>query len=152
MRSVLVAGVFGWLALGGMTPVLPGVEIRVAAQEAAPTNPVASSEESIGNGRRVYVVLCQSCHGRDLKGAGRGAPKTGVPPASLVDEKWDHGSSDGEIFNTISKGVPPAMTMQAWGGKIEDGDIWNVINYIRDAAKKAAEAPKAEAPKAEAPK
>ena len=116
--------------------------MSLAAQEAAPTNPVASSEESIGKGRRVYFVLCRSCHGADLKGGGRAAPKTGTPPSNLVDEKWDHGSSDGEIFNTISKGVPPAMTMQAWGGKIEDEDIWNVINFIRDAGKKAAEAPK----------
>ena len=132
MRYVSVAAVLGWLMVGGAATV------RVAAQD-VPTNPVPTSEESVGKGRRIYLVACRTCHGGDLKGP-KTPPKTGKPAANLVDDKWDHGSSDGEIFNTISKGVPPENIMQAWGGKIEDEDIWNVINFIRDAGKKAAEA------------
>ena len=45
--------------------------------------------------------------------------------------------SDGEIFETIRKGVPPAFEMAAFGQQgLKDPDIWNVVNYVRTLAKK----------------
>ena len=60
-------------------------------------NPVPSTPESIAAGAAVYKRRCVGCHGRDASG---GPPKEDfLPPASnLVDDKWDHGSTDGEIF------------------------------------------------------
>jgi mono/diheme cytochrome c family protein len=93
-------------------------------------NPVPSTPESIAGGRRVYVRLCASCHGPTGKGDG-GEVLSGVQPSNLVDNKWDHGSSDGEIFAVIRDGIPPDLAMEPWEGRISETDMWNVINYIR---------------------
>ena len=48
----------------------------------------------------------------------------------LVDDMWDHGSTDGEIFTVIKRGVPPTM-MAGYDGGIPDADIWSIVNYLR---------------------
>jgi mono/diheme cytochrome c family protein len=49
---------------------------------------------------------------------------------------WDHGSTDGEIFDNIKNGVGPDFNMVPWKDQLKDNDIWNVINYIRSIAQK----------------
>ena len=106
-------------------------------------NPVPATEESVKGGRTVYARFCRSCHGLQGKGDGVTAP-AGSKPANLVDEKWDHGGTDVQIFRTIKGGIkrkPPAdppYFMEPWGGKISDEDIWNTVNFLRDLAKRAA--------------
>ena len=106
-------------------------------------NPVPATDESIKGGRTVYARFCRSCHGLQGKGDGVTAP-AGSKPANLVDEKWDHGGTDVQIFRTIKEGIkrkPPAdppYFMEPWSGKISDEDIWNTVNFLRDLAKRAA--------------
>ena len=104
-------------------------------QEAAEAqaNPIAMSEDSVRAGRRMFGRFCRSCHGMRADGQGMTAP-SGSRPANLVDDQWDHGSTDGEIFQVIREGVPPAYDMDAWEGRITDDDIWNIINFLRDLA------------------
>jgi mono/diheme cytochrome c family protein len=91
-------------------------------------NPVASTAESVASGKQVYLRRCASCHAA----SGEGGPGNDLIPAapSLVDAQWDHGSSDGEIFTVIKRGVPPTM-MAGFDGGIPDQDIWNIVNYLR---------------------
>jgi len=112
----------------------------VTAAGTAPTvvaraqdNPIAMSEESITAGRSTYGRVCRSCHGSRANGNGAAAPP-GSMPANLIDDEWDHGDTDGEIFTVIKDGVPPAYNMDAWEGRITEDDMWNVINYLRDLA------------------
>jgi mono/diheme cytochrome c family protein len=97
-------------------------------------NPVPATPESIAAGKPVYQRYCANCHGLNLEG---GPGNDLIPPApDLTGKEWRHGSSDGEIFNTIKNGVPPELNMGAWGDQLKDQDIWNVVNYIRSMAKK----------------
>lgn len=48
----------------------------------------------------------------------------------LTDAAWDHGSTDGDIFTVIMKGVPPTM-MAGYDGRVPGADVWHVINYLR---------------------
>ena len=57
----------------------------------------------------------------------------------MTDARWDHGSTDGEIFVTIHDGVPPKYDMDSYEGKITDTDIWNVVNYLRSIGPKASQ-------------
>ena len=108
--------------------------VVAAQEESAPqANPIAMSEESVRAGRRVFGRFCRSCHGMRADGQGMTAP-SGSRPANLVDDEWDHGSTDGEIFQVIREGVPPAYDMDAWEGRITDDDIWNIVNFLRDLA------------------
>jgi mono/diheme cytochrome c family protein len=96
-------------------------------------NPIASSPESIAAGKAVYAK-CAPCHGVN----GEGGPGNDLIPAapSLVDAMWDHGSTDGEIFDNIKNGVAPDFNMVPWKDQLKDNDIWNVVIYIRSMAKK----------------
>jgi mono/diheme cytochrome c family protein len=97
-------------------------------------NPVAATPESIAAGEAVYMRRCRGCHGKDGKG---GPPKeAGERAASnLVDDQWDHGGSDGEIFFTIRNGVPPRFLMEPWDDRLSETDTWNVVNFLRSLAK-----------------
>ncbi len=110
------------------------VALQEAQEESAPqANPIEMSEDSVRAGRRVFGRFCRSCHGMQADGQGMTAP-SGSRPANLVDDQWDHGGTDGEIFTVIREGVPPAYDMDAWEGRITDDDIWNIINFLRDLA------------------
>ncbi len=97
-------------------------------------NPIAPTAESIAAGRQVYQRRCASCHGA----SGAGGPGNDLIPAapSLIDDQWDHGSTDGEIFDSIKNGIPPEFNMVPWKDTLTDDEIWNVVNYIRSIAKK----------------
>ena len=63
------------------------------------------------------------------------AEQGGKQAPDLTDAQWDHGSSDGEIYAVIKRGVPATM-MAGWDGRIQDEDIWSMVNYIRTLAAK----------------
>jgi mono/diheme cytochrome c family protein len=96
-------------------------------------NPVASTPESIAAGKTVFTK-CAPCHGAN----GQGGPGNDLIPAapSLVDDMWDHGSTDGEIFDSIKNGVAPDFNMVPFKDTLKDDEIWNVVNYLRSIAKK----------------
>jgi mono/diheme cytochrome c family protein len=98
------------------------------------SNPVPASPESIAAGKRVYTRYCAVCHG--IGGEGGSGSDISAPAPDLTDNEWKHGSTDGEVFDVIKNGVPPALNMEPWGDRIQDPDIWNVVNYVRTLAKK----------------
>ena len=95
-------------------------------------NPVAATPESIAAGKTVYSK-CAPCHGV----RGEGGPGNDLIPAapSLVDDMWDHGSTDGEIFDSIKNGVAPDFNMVPFKDQLKDQEIWNLVNYVRSIAK-----------------
>ena len=54
---------------------------------------------------------------------------SGGTPSDLTDEKWDYGSSDGEIFTSIREGV--SADMLEYKNKLDDKQIWQVVNFLR---------------------
>lgn len=118
------------LAYGGAVGVT-----RAAAQNgpAPTTNPVASTPASIAAGQRTYQRYCRGCHGSTGQGGPQG--EGSVAPSNLVDATWDHGSSDPAIFTVIKLGIGPDYAMEAWGDRISDPEIWEVVNYLRSLAR-----------------
>ena len=89
---------------------------------------------SIAAGKQSFVRYCANCHGLNAEG-GPGNDLT--PPApDLTGSSWKHGSTDGEIFNTIKNGVAPDFNMGAFGDQLKDEELWNVVNFVRSMAKK----------------
>jgi mono/diheme cytochrome c family protein len=103
-------------------------------------NPVASSPESIAAGKKIYTEFgCNTCHGANGEGGmspsiteDRGLPS----PPDLIDDKWAHGGSDGEVFHTIREGVGPEYIMGPYKDRLKETDIWNIINFLRTQQKK----------------
>ena len=100
-------------------------------------NPVEPTPESIASGKNVYNKYCANCHGEKGDGNGEKAAtltSAGLPkPSDLTDDKWDHGSTDGEIFVNIRDGVGVRGAMNGLNGRpgVSDTDMWNIVNYIR---------------------
>jgi mono/diheme cytochrome c family protein len=93
-------------------------------------NPVPATAESIAAGKALFQKNCRFCHGADAKGNGPMAPE-GTHPSNLTDDKWDRGSTDGEIFLVIQNGAGPKFDMKGFKSKMSETDIWNVVNYLR---------------------
>ena len=136
MRSVrtlfVVVALIGFVLTAGSSAQLSLAAAGLQLQ----TNPIPTSDDSVKAGRSVYVRFCASCHGRQGKGDGTGAPK-GSKPGNLVTGQWKHGGSDAEIFKTIKEGIGPAFEMKPQAEKLSDDDIWNTVNFLRDLAKHA---------------
>ena len=95
----------------------------LAGQNDATANPVAASPATIQEGASLFRTNCSPCHGPNAKGGGRGP--------DLTSGRWVHGSSDTEIFHTITTGVP-GTEMPANG--IEYLEVWTIITYLRSLA------------------
>jgi len=113
--------------------------VRFTAAQGSPDaakikNPVAATPESLAAGRAAYQRTCASCHAT----SGEGGPGNDLIPAapSLVDDQWDHGSTDGEIFDAIRNGVAPDFNMVPFKDRLKDEEIWNVVNYVRSIGRK----------------
>jgi mono/diheme cytochrome c family protein len=139
IRQVVGATVAGGALIGGSVPARQDIK---TPETTKPSNPVASTPESIAAGKKAYDVNCASCHGNMAQGAAKAGlaisiieEQRGKQPPDLTDDTWDHGSTDNEIYAVIKKGIPPTM-MAGWDGRIPDNDIWNIINYIRSLAPK----------------
>ena len=100
-------------------------------------NPVAATPQSLAAGKKAYDENCAACHGPRAEGSVKAGviisiiqEQGGKQPPDLTDAQWDHGSTDGEIYTAIRKGVPPTM-MAGWEGRISDTEIWHIVNYLR---------------------
>jgi mono/diheme cytochrome c family protein len=104
-----------------------GGDPKLAAQK----NPAPATQASITAGRALYNKNCRHCHG--LKGTGDGPLAPSNPrPGNLTDDKWDHGSSDGEIFAVIWNGAPaPKTEMKPMKGTLTERNVWDIVNYVR---------------------
>jgi cytochrome c oxidase cbb3-type subunit 3 len=48
---------------------------------------------------------------------------------NLRDTVWIYGGSDAQLFSTIAEGRPNGMP--AWGAKVAEDQIWQIIAYLR---------------------
>jgi mono/diheme cytochrome c family protein len=140
MRRVSVLLMSGLiLFVAALSTVTAGAQSRGAAPAAAAAikNPVATSATSVTAGAAAYKKYCSFCHGATAKGNGPLAPKDSMPP-DLTDAKWEHGSTDGDIFTLISNGGGATSKMIAFKTKMPEQDIWHIVNFLRSLGPKAA--------------
>jgi len=123
--------IVGVVALGFLGSIVLFAQGNAAA--AAIKNPVAATPQSIAAGQETYRKSCAPCHGIKAEG-GSGNDLIPASP-DLTDEMWDHGSTDGAIFDNIKNGVAPDFNMTPWKDQLKDDEIWNVVNYLRSIAK-----------------
>jgi len=72
-----------------------------------------------------YKAKCAMCHGPDGKGG-----KMGTRDFASAEVK---GESDAQLTEVITKGKPPKMP--AYGEKLKDTEIKDLVAYIRGLAK-----------------
>lgn len=94
--------------------------LTARSQEKAVTNPVAGNPQAIREGVSLFRANCSPCHGLSGQGGGRGPDLTA---GHLV-----HGSTDAELFRTVTRGVP-GTEMPA--NALDDSEVWAILAYVR---------------------
>jgi len=87
------------------------------------------SSASTMSGKEVYQQTCIACHGVEGKGAFAGVP-------DFTDPKGRLSKSDEELLKNVMNGFqtpgsPMAMPPRGGNGNLTDGDLRNVIKYLR---------------------
>lgn len=84
-------------------------------------NPYRNDAVALQDGRRLFDWYnCSGCHGGHAGG--------GMGP-SLRDPVWLYGDRDDQIFDSIAHGRSAGMP--AWGTKIPEDQIWQLVTYIK---------------------
>lgn len=138
MRRHLLLPVALSVLLGSALAVCGLAEQQARDSEVARLrNPVASTPESLAAGKKAYDAFCAGCHGNRAQGAEKASVTISIieeqgrrQPSDLTDDLWDYGSTDGEIYTAIKRGIPPTM-MAGYDGRMPDADVWHVVNYLR---------------------
>jgi cytochrome c oxidase cbb3-type subunit 3 len=126
LRLAKNVGIVGTLATAALFLTACGPAAHAAAPQAAAnsatavTNPLTGNAAAVQEGNSLFRGNCSPCHGMNAHGGGRGP--------DLTSGRWTHGSSDAEIFLTITQGVPGTQ-MPANG--FEDSETWAIIAYLR---------------------
>jgi mono/diheme cytochrome c family protein len=104
----------------GQVPVPVGKPVRA-------DNPIAATKESIAAGKRTFMQNCTQCHGAD--GRARVDFAAGGATDLTQPSLYKHGTSDAEIFRSISDGA--GLGMPAFKVEMSDkADIWSLVNFI----------------------
>jgi putative heme-binding domain-containing protein len=90
------------------------------ARAVAARKPHTANAAEIREGASLFRANCSPCHGLNAQGGGRGP--------NLTSGRWVHGSTEADIFRTITQGVPgtemPASSFQ-------DSETRAIIAYLR---------------------
>jgi len=90
-------------------------------------NPYSSDSTAAKAGEFEFRINCALCHGLGARGGGRG------PDLTRAHKR--HGDSDGDLFRSISQGIPgtamPANGTNGQGVGMTDEEIWQIITYLR---------------------
>jgi cytochrome c oxidase cbb3-type subunit III len=97
--------------------------LMAAAQEKPNANSLAGKPAVIEEGASLFRANCSPCHGLNARGGTRGP--------DLSTGRWTHGSSDADIFRTITQGVPGT---EMPGATFEDSEIWTLVVYLHSLA------------------
>ena len=90
-------------------------------------NEVKVSPESIQAGGTLYKKHCASCHGKTGLGDGPKAKTLETFSGDFTSADFQN-QSDGTLFYQTKFG---RNEMPKYDKKIEDTDIWNIVNYMR---------------------
>lgn len=90
-------------------------------------NPITGDERSALNGKQLFEINCQVCHGRWENGKHIGNTLQVIPAMDLTIPLYKE-KTDGAIFGAVhfGKGLMPA-----YGWKLSTTEHWDLVNYVR---------------------
>ena len=97
-------------------------------------NPIPATPDSIENGRSLYSTQCAMCHGTTGNGKGELVERLNLKMPDFTNAANMKKRTDGELRYILNKGhgdMPPET-------RLEEKELWDMINYIRSQAGGAA--------------
>lgn len=78
-----------------------------------------------GETNDIFALYCAACHGKNLEGG---------LASSLLDDEWKYGTTDEELRNIISEGIP-GTTMIPWKTVLSEEQTWAMVFFLRERAR-----------------
>ena len=104
----------------------------VLAVPAFPTSyfhsPIRYGAEPIARGKALFGEHCALCHGPDGRGDGPAAASLAVKPPDLAEHFFHH--REGDILWKLKHGAPDTP-MPAFGGRLSEEQLWQLITLLR---------------------
>ena len=97
----------------------------------------AKNPEVVAKGQARFVKTCAPCHGAEAQGL--------IGP-NLTDDRWIHGGTVEQIFQSVAKGWP-AKGMPPWGRAVKPEELAALVSYVRSL--QGSNPPNARAPEGE---
>ena len=93
------------------------------------TNPLETTEASLENGKKMYVIYCASCHGK--KGDGNGVLSQREKFSGIPNYK-DRDINAGSIYHVIMYGK---NLMGSHASQLTYKERWEVVQYVEELRK-----------------
>jgi mono/diheme cytochrome c family protein len=96
------------------------------------------AQGSPAKGKDLYAKQCAGCHGPAGKGDGPAAAAINPKPGDFTNKAYMTALKDQYLFDLIQKGgtaVGKSPLMTPFGSKLKDGEIQDVIAYVKSLAK-----------------
>lgn len=97
------------------------------------SGPVSAGGGDPAKGRAVFDRNCAACHGPKGKGDGPTGAMLVPKPTDLTGAATAK-KSDTDLLTIIENGKPPTA-MTGWKGRLSDGEIRDVLAYVRSLGK-----------------
>lgn len=93
-------------------------------------NPIATTPQTIADGKEAFGHYCVACHGLD--GQNTGVPFAGhmAPPIPSLASKDVQDYTDGQLKWVIDYGIWPSG-MPGSKGILSDDEIWSIVVFLR---------------------
>jgi cytochrome c oxidase cbb3-type subunit III len=111
---------------GATQQAVADVDAYFAANPLVPPSPAdllagAANPAVLEVGRSRFTRTCASCHGERAQGL--------IGP-NLTDDRWIHGGTVEQIFQSVAKGWP-AKGMPPWGRAVTPEELSALVSYVR---------------------
>jgi mono/diheme cytochrome c family protein len=131
------AGVISLASCGGEQSATNSANANRAAQ--TPPLPAATVDE-LASGKKVYETNCMICHKEDGTGGRVTIEGKNIKPENLTEDKFKR-APDAKLITYIMDGVEDEG-MPAFKTKLSEGEMRDVVKYIRTSLQKTASTPK----------
>ncbi len=109
--------------------VLPSLFLLVVETGGLSVSSAQEYPPDLERGKAIYTRHCRSCHGDQGEGNGPAAETLPVPPPSFRHLRSIL-QSDEDLLRTIEHGKI-FSPMHGWQGRLADGELQDVLAYIR---------------------
>lgn len=99
---------------------------------------LALAQGNAEKGKGLFAQYCAACHGPSGNGDAPAAAALNPKPKDLTDKAYMAGLKDQYLFDLIQKGgaaVGKSPLIPPFGAQLKDGDIRDVIAFVRSLAK-----------------
>jgi len=96
---------------------------------------VVLAQGDAAKGKELFAKHCGTCHGPAGKGDGPAAAALNPKPRDLTNKAYVAGLKDQYLFDLVQKGGAAVGKSPLIRSKLKEGEIWDVIAYVKSLAK-----------------